>query len=118
VFQGHTIFNVTPNGAVSHRKEKYRIWVSIINNNVSPARAGKRANPSSVKLLFFIHNGNTRILSKNRWTGIIHVLTTGTRARGPKKNWMEGIRKATNERSRNESQWEDRKQWSLGVERF
>ena len=38
----------------------------------------------------------------------------GTRVR-PKKNWMEGIRKAINERNLNEGQWEDRKQWSLGV---
>ena len=38
------------------------------------------------------------------------------RARGkPKKNWMGGIRKTTNERNLNEGQWEDRKQWSLGV---
>jgi hypothetical protein len=38
------------------------------------------------------------------------------RARGrPKKNWMEGIRKAMNEGNLNEDQWEDRKQWSLGV---
>jgi len=38
------------------------------------------------------------------------------RARGrPKKNWMDGIRKAMNERNLNEGQWEDRKQWSLGV---
>jgi hypothetical protein len=38
------------------------------------------------------------------------------RARGrPKKNCMEGIRKAMNERNLNEGQWEDRKQWSLGV---
>ena len=38
------------------------------------------------------------------------------RARGrPKKNWMEGIRKAKNERNLKEGQWEDRKQWSLGV---
>ena len=38
------------------------------------------------------------------------------RARGrPTKNWMEGIRKAMNERNLNEGQWEDRKQWSLGV---
>ena len=37
-------------------------------------------------------------------------------ARGrPKKNWMESIRKAMNERNLKESQWEDRKQWSLGV---
>jgi len=32
-----------------------------------------------------------------------------------KKNWMERIRKAMNERNLNEGQWEDRKQWSLGV---
>ena len=38
------------------------------------------------------------------------------KARGrPKKNWMEGIRKAMNERNLNEGQWEERKQWSLGV---
>jgi len=38
------------------------------------------------------------------------------RARGrPKKNWMEGIRKAVNKGNLNEGQWEDRKQWSLGV---
>jgi hypothetical protein len=30
-------------------------------------------------------------------------------------NWMEGIRKAMNERNPNEGHWEDRKQWSLGV---
>jgi hypothetical protein len=39
------------------------------------------------------------------------------RAQGrPKKNWMNGIRKAMNERNLNEGQWEDRKQWSLHVE--
>jgi hypothetical protein len=38
------------------------------------------------------------------------------RGRGrPKKIWMGGIRKAINERNLNEGQWEDRKQWSLGV---
>ena len=38
------------------------------------------------------------------------------RARGrPKKNWMEGIRKAVNERTLNEGQWEDKNQWGLGV---
>jgi hypothetical protein len=36
-------------------------------------------------------------------------------ARGrPKKNWMEGIRKAMNERNLKDGQWEDREQWSLG----
>jgi hypothetical protein len=38
------------------------------------------------------------------------------RARGrPIKNWMEGRRKARNERNLDEGQWEERKQWSLGV---
>ena len=41
---------------------------------------------------------------------------TKQRVRGRlKENWMEGIRKAMNERNLNEGQWEDRKQWSLGV---
>jgi hypothetical protein len=33
----------------------------------------------------------------------------------PKKNWMEGIKKAMKRRNLKEAQWEDRKQWSLGV---
>jgi hypothetical protein len=38
------------------------------------------------------------------------------RARGrPKENWKEGVRKAMNEGNLIEGQWEDRKQWSLGV---
>ena len=38
------------------------------------------------------------------------------RTRGrPKKNWMEEIRKAMNERNLHGGQWEYRKQWSLGV---
>jgi hypothetical protein len=31
------------------------------------------------------------------------------------KNWMEDIRKAVDKRNPNEGQWEDRKQWILGV---
>ena len=31
------------------------------------------------------------------------------------ENWMESIRKDMNERNLSEGQWEDRKQWSLGV---
>jgi hypothetical protein len=31
------------------------------------------------------------------------------------KNWMESTMTAMNERNLNEGQWEDRKQWSLGV---
>jgi hypothetical protein len=38
------------------------------------------------------------------------------RVRGrPKKNWMQGIRKAMNERNLKEGQWEDGEQRSLGV---
>jgi hypothetical protein len=38
------------------------------------------------------------------------------KARGkPKKNWMEGIKKAMHERNLSEGEREDRKQWSLGV---
>jgi hypothetical protein len=38
------------------------------------------------------------------------------RGRGrQKKNTMEGIKKSMSERNLNEGQWEDRKQWSLGV---
>jgi hypothetical protein len=33
----------------------------------------------------------------------------------PKKNWMKEIKKAMHERNLNEGQWEDRKQWGLGV---
>jgi hypothetical protein len=32
-----------------------------------------------------------------------------------KKSWMEGIKKAMNERNLNDGQWKDSKQWSLGV---
>ena len=35
--------------------------------------------------------------------------------RRPKKKWMEGIKKAMNERNLTEGQWGDRTQWSLGV---
>jgi hypothetical protein len=38
------------------------------------------------------------------------------RARGrPKKNWMEGLKKAMNERNLSEGPWDERKKWSLGV---
>ena len=56
-------------------------------------------------------NGRRKITQNS-----IEVDTKTKRAEGrPKKNWMEGIRKAMNERNLNKGQWEDRKQWSLGV---
>ena len=46
----------------------------------------------------------------------LQLISKQKRARGrPKKNWLEGIKKAMNERNLNEGQWEDRKQWSLCV---
>ena len=35
--------------------------------------------------------------------------------RKTEENWMEGIKKVMNEINLNEGQWENRKQWSLGV---
>jgi hypothetical protein len=35
--------------------------------------------------------------------------------RKTEEKWMEGIKKVMHERNLNEGQWEDRKQWSLGV---
>jgi hypothetical protein len=47
---------------------------------------------------------------------VLKWMSKQKRARGrPKKNWIEGIKKAMNERNVNEGQWEDRKRWSLGV---
>ena len=44
----------------------------------------------------------------------VDAKTKGARGR-PKKNWLEGIKKAMKERSLSEGQWEDRKQRSIGV---
>ena len=40
---------------------------------------------------------------------------TKENTRKTEKNWMEGIKKAMNERNLNEGEWKNRKQWSLGV---
>jgi hypothetical protein len=61
--------------------------------------------PSPQYLWVFIQNGIE-----------VDAKTKQKRARGrPKKNWMEGIRKAMNERNLKEGQWDDREHWSLGV---
>ena len=61
--------------------------------------------------------GDVQRMAKERLPKIVlKWMPKQKRARGrPKKNWMEGIKKAMNERNLNEGQWEDRKQWSLGV---
>ena len=59
----------------------------------------------------YSENGRRKITQNS-----IEWMPKQKRARGrQKKNWVEGIRKAMNERNLNEGQWEDRKQWSLGV---
>jgi hypothetical protein len=61
--------------------------------------------------------GHVRRMAEGRLPKIaLKWIPKQKRARGrSKKNWMEVIRKAINERNLNEGQWEDRKQWSLGV---
>ena len=56
-----------------------------------------------------------RILRKITQNSIEMDAETKESTRRPKKNWMEGIRKTMNERNLNEGQWENRKQWNLGV---
>ena len=61
--------------------------------------------------------GHVQRMEEERLTKIaLKWMPKQKRARGrPKKNWMEGIKKAMNERNLSEGQWEDRKQWSLSV---
>jgi len=57
------------------------------------------------------NNGRRKITQNS-----IEVDAEQKRARGrPKKNWVECIRKAMNEKNLYEGQWKGRKQWSLGV---
>ena len=61
--------------------------------------------------------GHVQTMAEGRLPKIaLKWMSKQKRARGrSKKNWMEGIKKAINERNLNEDQWEDRKQWSLCV---
>ena len=56
-------------------------------------------------------NGRKKITQNN----IAVDAETKESTRKAEKNWMIGIRKAMKERNLKEGQWEDRKQWSLGV---
>ena len=74
---------------------------------------GGRSLVSLVSVLLKGDNFSTEITLMTFKYCIIKLVRA---ARGrPKKNWMEGKRKAMNERNLNEGQWEVRKQWSLGV---
>ena len=61
--------------------------------------------------------GHVQRMAEGRLPGIaLRWMPRQLRAQGrPKKNWMEGMRKAMNEINLQEGQWEDRKKWSLGV---
>jgi hypothetical protein len=61
--------------------------------------------------------GHVQRMAEGRLSKIaLNWMPKQKRARGrPKKNWMEGIRKAMNGRKLKESQWEEREQWSIGV---
>jgi hypothetical protein len=65
----------------------------------------------------FTRYGHVQRLAEGRLPKIaLKWMPKQRRARGrPKKNWVEEIKTAMHERNLNEGQWEDRKQWSLGV---
>ena len=62
-------------------------------------------------------NGHVQRMAEGRLPKIaLKWMPKQKRARGrPNKNWVESIRKAMNERNLTEGQWDDKKQWSLGV---
>jgi hypothetical protein len=55
--------------------------------------------------------GHVQRMAEERFSRIaLRWMPEQKRARGrPKKNWMEGVRKAMNERNLQEGQWEDRR---------
>jgi len=61
--------------------------------------------------------GNVQRMAEGRLPKIaLKWMPKQKKARGrPKKNWIESIRKAKNQRNLNEGQRKERKQWSLGV---
>ena len=58
---------------------------------------------------------NTVYTKINQNSIIVDAETKASTRKTEKKNWMKGIRKAMNERNLIEGQWEDRKQWILGM---
>jgi len=105
-------------------------YVAMLRTNVTSVR--KNYNKKCTKKIQIgLEETIIKVTEQNRlsWYGHVHRMAEErlpkialkwmpkqNRARGrPKKNWMEGIKKVMNERNLNEGQWEDRKQWSLGV---
>ena len=76
----------------------------------------KKFNSSKINFVLTWH-GHVQRMAEGRLPKIeLKWMPKQKRARGrPKKNWMEGIKKAMNERNLNEGQWQDRKQCSLSV---
>ena len=90
-----------------------------ILSQINPFHAPHPTSERSILILYsqFTWYGHVQRMAEERLPKTaLKWMPKQKRARGrPKKNWMEGIRKAMNERNLNEGQWEDRKQWSLGV---
>jgi hypothetical protein len=93
---------------------KRRVETTEMNALRRSSRISRKERIRSVTIRQQIELEDTIIkeIEQNQLTWYGHVQRM---AEGRLPNWMEGIRKAMNERNLNEGQWEDRKQWSLGV---
>ena len=127
-----------PHGAITqktcflsiHSVETSNHWFHIVKN-ISRISRKERIRNVTIRQQIGLEEPIIKEIEQNQLTWYGHVqelqkedypkialkwMPKQKRAQGrPKKNWMEGIRKAMNERNLNESQWEDSKQWSLGV---
>ena len=94
-----------------------------MSNLVVRIVTGRLGNVNTVHCCMYHYNLRKKELPADFWSSLSFLyvyffswMPKQKTARGrPKKNRMEGIRKAMSESNLNEGQWEDRKQWSLGV---
>jgi hypothetical protein len=98
--------------------------LSFITENIKTFQKNYKIHSINMRYKHDLHMPNATLISyqkvylyKNQVTvKCFKCMPKQKRAQGrPKKNWMEGIRKAKNKRNLNEGQREDKKQWSLGV---
>ena len=89
----------------------------IINVTIRQQIGLEETIVKEIELNQFTWYGHVQRMAEGRLPKIaLKWMPKQKRAQGRlKKNWMERIRKAMNERNLNEGQWEDRKQWSLSV---
>ena len=93
------------------RKERIR------NVNIRQQIGLEETNVKEIEQNQLTWYGHVQSMAEGRLPKIaLQWMPKQKRVRGRlKKNWMEDIWKVMNERNLNEGQWEDRKQWSLGV---